>query len=50
VLKPVLGIAYRLWPDKVTTTEKVGRAMLAVARHGAPKVLLDPADINALGR
>ncbi|MDR6451837.1 hypothetical protein FB547_102810 [Variovorax beijingensis] len=50
VLKPVLGLAYRLWPDKVTTTEKVGRAMLAVARHGAPKVLLDPADINALGR
>lgn len=50
VLKPVLGLAYRLWPAKVTTTEKVGRAMLAVARHGAPKVLLDPADINALGR
>ena len=50
VLKPVLGLAHRLWPDRVTTTEKVGRAMLAVARHGAPKVLLDPADINALGR
>lgn len=50
VLKPVLGLALRLWPDKITTTEKVGRAMLAVARHGAPKVLLDPVDINALGR
>ncbi|MFM9921490.1 NAD-dependent epimerase/dehydratase family protein [Variovorax sp. H27-G14] len=49
VLKPVLGLAYRWWPNKVTTTEKVGRAMLAVARNGAPKVLLDPADINALG-
>jgi uncharacterized protein YbjT (DUF2867 family) len=49
VLKPVLGLAYRLWPNRVTTTEKVGRAMLAVARNGAPKVLLDPADINALG-
>jgi uncharacterized protein YbjT (DUF2867 family) len=49
VLKPVLGLAFRLWPNRVTTTEKLGRAMLAVARHGAPKVLLDPADINALG-
>lgn len=49
VLKPVLGLGFRLWPNRVTTTEKVGRAMLAVARQGAPKVLLDPADINALG-
>jgi hypothetical protein len=49
VLSPLLSLAYRLWPNKVTTTEKVGRAMLAVARSGAPKKLLDPADINALG-
>lgn len=49
VLKPVLGLAHRWWPDSVTTTEKMGRAMLAVARKGARKVLLDPADINALG-
>lgn len=50
VLKPLLGLAFRWWPNKVTTTERVGRAMLAVARTGAPKVLLDPADINRLGR
>ena len=49
VLGPLLGLAYRLWPNGVTTTEKVGRAMLAVARNGAPKTVLDPADINALG-
>jgi uncharacterized protein YbjT (DUF2867 family) len=49
VLRPVLGLAHSLWPNRVTTTEKIGRAMLAVARNGAPKVLLDPADINALG-
>jgi uncharacterized protein YbjT (DUF2867 family) len=49
VLKSVLGLAYRWWPNRVTTTEKLGRAMLAVARGGAPKVVLDPADINALG-
>lgn len=49
VLGPVLGLARRVWPDKITTTEKVGRAMLAVARHGAPKTVLNPMDINALG-
>jgi len=49
VLGPLLGLARRVWPDKITTTEKVGRAMLAVARHGAPKAVLDPVDINALG-
>jgi uncharacterized protein YbjT (DUF2867 family) len=48
VIAPLLSLAYRRWPDRLTTTEQVGRAMLAVARHGAPKVLLDPADINAL--
>ncbi|RSZ34510.1 MULTISPECIES: NmrA family NAD(P)-binding protein [unclassified Variovorax] len=49
VLKPLLGLAHSLWPNRVTTTEKIGRAMLAVARNGAPKPILDPADINALG-
>ena len=48
VISPLLSLAYRLWPDKVTTSEQIGRAMLAVARSGAPKVLLDPVDINAL--
>ena len=48
VISPLLSLAYRLWPDKMTTSEQIGRAMLAVARGGAPKVLLEPADINAL--
>jgi hypothetical protein len=33
--------------QKVPTTEKIGRAMLNVARHGAPKRILDTPDINA---
>jgi len=33
--------------DHVTTTEKIGRAMLNVVRHGAPKRILENADINA---
>jgi uncharacterized protein YbjT (DUF2867 family) len=48
VISPLLSLAYRLWPDKMTTTEQVGRAMLAVARHGAHKALLEVPDINAL--
>jgi hypothetical protein len=35
-------------PDYVTTTEQVGRAMLGVARRGAPKRVLENADINRL--
>jgi uncharacterized protein YbjT (DUF2867 family) len=36
------------FPQAITTTEQVGRAMLHVARAGAPKKLLESADINAL--
>lgn len=45
---PVFGLARRLWPHLVTTTENMGLAMLAVARHGASKRVLDPLDINDL--
>ena len=39
----------RTFPNYVTTTERLGRAMLAVAKHGAPKRVLESADINAVG-
>jgi len=38
----------RLAPNAVTSTEQAGRAMLKVARRGAPKPVLEPADINQL--
>ena len=38
----------RLARDSVTDTEKLGRAMIAVARAGAPKRVLETADINRL--
>jgi uncharacterized protein YbjT (DUF2867 family) len=44
-LFPVLNAAL---PNVVTTTERVGRAMLAVAKRGFGKRLLENADINAL--
>ncbi|MGZ3408435.1 MAG: NAD(P)H-binding protein [Polyangia bacterium] len=45
LLFPLLNL---LAPRMVTTTERVGRAMLRVARQGAPKPLLENPDINQL--
>ena len=48
----VLGGLYPLWkilaPNYVTTTECIGRAMLKVAKQGAPKPVLESRDISAL--
>lgn len=48
VLMPLLPLARRLFPDAVTTTEAMGRAMLNAVRCGAPQPILEPRDINAL--
>jgi len=37
-------------PSTILTTEIVGQAMLAVARRGAPKPVLEAADINAIAK
>jgi hypothetical protein len=47
-IKPVVPILERLAPTRITTTERVGRAMLAVARSGYPTHILEMADINRL--
>jgi uncharacterized protein YbjT (DUF2867 family) len=47
-IAPLYPVIRRLAPNAVTTTEQIGRAMLRVARAGAPKKILDPKDINAL--
>ncbi|MDB5377413.1 MAG: hypothetical protein JWR00_1859 [Rubritepida sp.] len=49
-MSPVLGLAHRLAPRWVLTTEVIGQAMLGVARHGAPKAILEPADIDAAAK
>ena len=52
VFYSILGSLYPLWrllfPKYVTTTECVGRAMLKVAKRGAPKCVLENQDINNL--
>jgi uncharacterized protein YbjT (DUF2867 family) len=49
VIAPVYPVLKRLLPGSVTTTEQVGRAMLAVARSGAPTKVLANREINAVG-
>jgi len=47
LLKPVLPFLLR-FPKYVTTTEKLGQAMLVAAKRGAPKPVLESVDINQL--
>ncbi|VTU38906.1 Putative NADH-flavin reductase [Variovorax sp. PBS-H4] len=48
LLGPVFSLLRRLIPNHVTTSEQVGRAMLAVAKGGARTPLVEMPDINAL--
>jgi uncharacterized protein YbjT (DUF2867 family) len=48
VTTPLYPVLKRLAPGAVTTTEQIGRAMLAVVRRGYGKTLLEPPDINSL--
>ena len=47
VVGPLYPVLRRVVPGHVTTTEAVGRAMLAVAADGWPQQVLSNADINA---
>jgi uncharacterized protein YbjT (DUF2867 family) len=44
--KPVLPLLRRLFPRYILTTEDVGRAMIFVAKRGAPKKILESWDIR----
>ena len=48
VLGPLLGLIGWAFPDSLTTTEQMGKAMLHAARDGAPKTHLENPDINRL--
>jgi uncharacterized protein YbjT (DUF2867 family) len=50
VLSPLWPILQWLWPNRVITTEELGRAMILAARKGGPKHVLESADLVALGR
>lgn len=46
MFEPIYPLLRRLAPKYVTTTENMGRAMIEVAEGGAPKQVLEMADIN----
>ena len=48
ILGPVLPLLRKVFPRSVITTVQLGRAMLAAAKSGAPKRILEGADILAL--
>jgi uncharacterized protein YbjT (DUF2867 family) len=46
LMGPALPLLKAAFPKYVTTTEALGRAMIAVAKRGAPKKVLESSDIN----
>jgi uncharacterized protein YbjT (DUF2867 family) len=48
VTRPLWPVLYKVFPQFVTTTERLGRGMLQIARRGTPKPILEARDINAL--
>ena len=48
VLGPLFPVLRRLFPQQVTSTLRLGRAMLAVARDGYARPVLESRDINRL--
>jgi uncharacterized protein YbjT (DUF2867 family) len=50
ITAPLLPVIGSLFPRQVTTTEKLGRAMIRAARDSAPVRILESADIDRLSR
>jgi uncharacterized protein YbjT (DUF2867 family) len=50
VLSPLYPLLRALVPDRLTTIENVGRAMIDVARHGGATPLMENRDINQAGQ
>ncbi len=48
VMAPLYPVWKALFPKYVTTTGQVGRAMIKIAKHGAPKRVLENRDINGI--
>jgi uncharacterized protein YbjT (DUF2867 family) len=46
---PLMGLGVQLFPGVMTTTERLGRAMLQVLRQDNPPAVVENAEINRLG-
>lgn len=49
VAGPFMGLGVRLLPNAVTTTQRVGRAMLELLRQNEPPAVVENVEINRLG-
>jgi len=49
VFRPLMPLLWAIAPGTVISTEELGRAMIRVARQGAPKRVLENRDLRALG-
>lgn len=49
VAAPLMGIGVRLTPSLLTSTQRVGRAMLQLIRQASPPDVVENAEINRLG-
>jgi uncharacterized protein YbjT (DUF2867 family) len=47
ITKPLLPLLRLAFPNYVLTTRQIGQAMLAIAKHGYPKPVLESKDIRA---
>jgi len=50
VMSPFILVLAGVAPNSITTTDKMGRAMIHAAKNGAPKAWLSTRDINELAR
>jgi uncharacterized protein YbjT (DUF2867 family) len=48
VMAPCYPLLKAVAPNYVTTTEQLGRAMIGIAKNGAPKRVLETRDINGI--
>ena len=46
--RPLWPLLYKMFPQYVTTTERLGRGLLQIAQRGTPRPILEARDINAL--
>lgn len=49
VTSPLMGLGMRVLPQAMTTTARIGRAMLALLRQDEPPAVVENAEINRLG-
>jgi uncharacterized protein YbjT (DUF2867 family) len=46
VFRPIIGLLKLVMPKRITSTQQIGRAMLAVTRNGYPKRILPTSDLT----